>query len=77
MLFRSGLAAAALVAGAGGLLLVYQPAQETDWTGTVALLETTSWQAPSDALLPRAGRDLYSELPALGLSTELEEETLR
>ena len=34
------------------------------------LLETTSWQAPSDVLLPAREFDIYQDLPALMESTE-------
>ena len=34
------------------------------------LLETTSWEAPSDVLLPTREFDIYQDLPALMESTE-------
>jgi hypothetical protein len=34
------------------------------------LLETTSWQAPSDTLMPERQFDIYQELPVLIESTE-------
>jgi len=33
------------------------------------LLESTSWVAPSDVLLPKHEIDLYQDLPAFSVST--------
>lgn len=41
-----------------------------------SLLNTTAWSAPSDVLLPRDEFDLYSTLPTLIESTDMEFETL-
>ena len=41
-----------------------------------ALLENTSWAAPSDVLLPQHRFDIYREIPAFIESTKLEEGTL-
>jgi Flp pilus assembly protein TadB len=41
-----------------------------------ALLEKTSWAAPSDVLLPQYRFDIYREIPAFIESTKLEEGTL-
>ena len=41
-----------------------------------ALLTATRWQAPSDVLMPQHRLDLYLDMPAMPVSTDLEEGTL-
>ena len=41
-----------------------------------AMLENTSWSAPSDVLLPQHRFDIYREIPTFIESTKLEEGTL-
>ena len=60
--------AAAVAAIAFGLL----PQTNDDWRyiDTDDLLETTSWSAPSDSLLPKHQFDIYRDIPVLIESTE-------
>ena len=41
-----------------------------------ALMNSTSWQAPSDALMPERQFDIYRDLPFGEVSTELQEGSL-
>ena len=41
-----------------------------------ALMTGTGWRAPSDSLLPNRQTDLYSDLPGMPASTDLEDRTL-
>lgn len=41
-----------------------------------ALMNTTQWSAPSDALLPTHRFDIYQEIPVLMESTEVQEGSL-
>jgi len=41
-----------------------------------ALLNSTHWQAPSDALLPQYRDDIYGEIPPLMESTDINEGSL-
>lgn len=41
-----------------------------------ALMTETQWRAPSDSLLPSRSTDLYSDLPGMPASTDLEDRTL-
>jgi hypothetical protein len=67
--------AAALVAA-----LVFWPAQESDVTDEFliaeSLLNSTTWSAPSDALMPEHQFDIYQETPFLNESTISPEGTL-
>ena len=49
---------------------------EDEFLIAVAMLETTQWTAPSDALLPQHQFDIYRDLPVFMGSTEAEEGTL-
>jgi len=67
--FGGWLAAAAVV----GLAVAMWPGQQTelsdDYMIADALLNSTSWSAPSDALLPEHQFDIYQEIPFLLEST--------
>lgn len=62
-----GTAAAALAIAVG--LLNTQP-PEMAYVDMDLILSTTSWEAPSDALLPAHPFDIYHEIPRLIESTE-------
>jgi len=62
-------AAAAAVAVLAVVLYVDAPV-EPEYIHIADLLETTSWTAPSDVLLPTHEFDIYQELPVLMESTE-------
>ena len=51
-----------------------QPADE--YLIADALMNSTQWRAPSDALLPQYRDDIYSEIPLLMESTNMEEGSL-
>ena len=59
-----GLAAAAVVM-AVVLSLIPSRKDEFTYVDVEELMATTSWSAPSDALLPRHQFDIYRELPKL------------
>ena len=63
-------AAAVVAAVAIGLLLRTPPVQETSYVEIDELMGSTSWVAPSDALLPEHQFDIYQDLPSLLESTE-------
>lgn len=73
---RAALAAAVLLAAIATGLLLDAPRPQPDIINIAMLLESTQWQAPSDALLPPPGRDLYEELPTLDVSTDWTGESL-
>lgn len=64
---RLGTAAVAMAIALG--LLNKQPPEMT-YVDVDAFLSTTSWVAPSDALLPAHSFDIYHEVPRLIESTE-------
>jgi len=64
-----------MVAGSAAVLalafIVFRPAgDELHYINTSELLETTSWAAPSDSLMPEHQYDIYGEIPVLIESTE-------
>jgi hypothetical protein len=62
---------AATVAAAAIIVHVLMPEPErVAYIEVAELLETTSWQAPSDVLLPARDFDIYREVPALIESTD-------
>lgn len=65
----AGIAAAAAVAV---IVLNYQALRqdEMQFIEVAELLGTTSWESPSDVLLPERHNDLYERLPVLIESTE-------
>ncbi len=70
---RLHVAAAAAVAAIAMLVLVDTPGPgepALEYIEIAELLESTSWTAPSDTLLPEREFDIYQELPALMESTE-------
>ncbi len=46
------------------------PADETTYIEIAELLESTSWSAPSDVLLPNREFDIYQDMPVLFESTD-------
>ena len=69
---RVHLAAAAAVAAITVVVILdRQPGvAQGGYIEMAELLETTSWTAPSDALLPESRFDIYQDLPTLMESTE-------
>ena len=66
-------AVAALIVVTNGLT----PApQQSTYIEMAELLDSTSWSAPSDVLLPEYQFDIYEELPTLTLSTKTAEGAL-
>jgi len=76
----SGLTAAAAVIAILAITVALWPAQQAeladDYFIADALLNTTSWTAPSDALMPEHQFDIYQEIPLLDGSTNTYEGTL-
>ena len=73
----SGLAAAVALAAITALLWPQQEPELTDdYLIADALMNSTSWVAPSDSLLPEHQFDIYQDIPALGPSTNSQEGTL-
>lgn len=74
-----GLVAAALVAVAAGFLLWpslqggLDEVPADDLLIAEALMNSTSWQAPSDVLLPDRQFDIYQDMPFEDVSTNLQE----
>ncbi len=64
-------AAIALVA-----VIVGRPDPGLVYVSEAELLGSTSWQAPSDELLPTRRFDIYRDLPVLVESTKVDGETL-
>jgi len=70
----AGLAAAVAVLA---MTIVLWPSRQADeFLITDALLNSTSWSAPSDTLMPEHQFDIYREIPFLDGSTNAEEGTL-
>ena len=72
-----GMAATVALAAITALLWPQQEAELTDdYLIADALMNSTSWTAPSDRLLPEHQFDIYQEIPALVPSTNSQEGTL-
>ena len=69
---RVQFAAAAAVAAIALLAVGLLPTQKEEFTyvDVEALVETTYWSAPSDALLPEHHFDIYREIPQIFESTD-------
>ncbi len=69
---RVQFAGAAAVAAIALLAIGLLPAQKEEFTyvDVEALVETTYWSAPSDALLPEHHFDIYREIPRIFESTD-------
>lgn len=68
---RTGLAAVAALAGIVVVAVSLQTQQpEFTYIDTSVLLDSTSWSAPSDALLPDYRFDIYQDMPTLLESTQ-------
>lgn len=71
----SGLAAAVIVTAVAAMLLQSKtPAWE--YVDPDDFVTSTTWQAPSDVLLPEHRIDIYEEIPVLIESTEIDGGTL-
>jgi len=68
---RFGVAGGGIAAAAVLIMLNNGPLiePETNFVQVSDLLETTSWAAPSDVLLPAHTIDIYEDLPTLTVST--------
>ena len=65
------IAGVAAVAAAAVIALNWQsPVEESNYVEIAELLESTSWTAPSDVLLPDRRFDIYQDMPELFESTE-------
>lgn len=73
--FGSGLAAAVIVT-AVAVMLLQSPTPAWEYVDPDDLVTSTSWQAPSDVLLPEYRIDIYEEIPVLIESTEIDGGTL-
>lgn len=76
---RYGKHVAGLAAGAAALLVlgILTPIDdEVRYVDVDELMESTSWSAPSDFLLPERRYDIYHDVPLLFESTELPGGTL-
>jgi hypothetical protein len=69
-------AAAAVVAVAVGLWSGQQASVEDEFMIADALMNSTTWTAPSDVLMPDHQFDIYRDIPVLDRSTISEEGTL-
>jgi len=76
---RIGSGIAAVVAIAAGAFILW-PSQQgqlpVEYLTEHALLESTAWVAPSDALLPHSDIDIYRDLPVLMEVNDMQEGTL-
>ena len=74
---QGGLAAAIALAALSILLWPRQEAELTDeFLIADALMNSTSWTAPSDSLLPEHQFDIYRDIPVLAPSTNSQEGSL-
>ena len=67
---RALVGAAAAVVAIIAVSLLRQAPQSVEYIEIEELMSSTSWQAPSDVLLPEHEFDIYQELPSLLESTE-------
>ena len=62
---------AATLAAVAIIVNAFMPeAEQVAYIEVAELLETTSWQAPSDVLMPERQFDIYREVPVLMESTD-------
>jgi len=63
-----------------GIVAVLWPAQQEEFSDDFfiadALMNSTSWSAPSDSLMPEHQFDIYQEIPFPGVSTDRKEGSL-
>lgn len=71
-----GVAAAVAVIAIVAALRPGEPPPDDEFLIADALMNSTTWQAPSDALLPDYRDDIYGEIPVLMESTDLNEGSL-
>lgn len=67
---RRGMAVGSAAAVALAFVMLMPSGQGPQYINTDDLLETTSWAAPSDSLMPEYRYDIYGEVPVLIESTE-------
>jgi len=68
--YRRVASVAALAAAVVVALNWQPPVEETTYIEIAELLESTSWSAPSDVLLPDRKFDIYQDMPVLFESTD-------
>jgi len=62
---RRGMMAGTAAVLALAFVMVVPSGDDIQYIDTAELLETTSWSAPSDSLLPEHHFDIYGEVPVL------------
>lgn len=62
---RRGMMAGSAAVLALAFVMLWPSGDEMQYIDTAELLETTSWSAPSDSLLPEHHFDIYGEVPVL------------
>lgn len=62
---RRGMMAGTAAVLALAFVMLVPSGDDTQYIDTAELLETTSWSAPSDSLLPEHHFDIYGEVPVL------------
>ncbi len=67
---RRGMVAGSVAVLALALVMLMPSGDDLHYINTAELLETTSWAAPSDILMPEHQYDIYGEIPVLIESTE-------
>jgi len=67
---RHGMLAGSAAVLALAFFMLKPSEEEFHYINTAELLETTSWSAPSDSLMPERQYDIYGEMPVLIESTE-------
>ncbi len=67
---RRGMVAGSAAVLALAFFMLKPSGDDLHYIDTAELLETTSWAAPSDSLMPEHQYDIYEEIPVLIESTE-------
>jgi len=67
---RRGMIAGSVAVLALAVVMLMPYGNDIRYIDTDELLETTSWSAPSDSLLPQHQFDIYGEIPVIIESTE-------
>jgi len=67
---RRGMVAGSVAVLALAVVMLMPSGDDLHYINTAELLETTSWAAPSDILMPEHRYDIYGEIPVLIESTE-------
>lgn len=67
---RRGVLAGSVAVLAVAFVMLVPSGDDMQYIDTAELLETTSWSAPSDSLLPERHFDIYGDVPVLIESAE-------